>query len=132
MVIQGIIEGMCYHLLENPVKAEVSFSFSTGSHYTVKISKKIERLAKGETRRIRPTAISEKALHQNLNIESMFYPILSKDIPSFIIFETTWKVISESLIANYSTEEDEILKEAIKTESMENMSRLIMKITEDE
>ncbi|MHA1125864.1 MAG: hypothetical protein ACTSSB_12570 [Candidatus Heimdallarchaeota archaeon] len=132
LVIQGIIEGMCYHLLENPVKAEVSFSFSTGSHYTVKISKKIERLAKGETRRIRPTAISEKALHQNLNIESMFYPILSKDIPSFIIFETTWKVISESLIANYSTEEDEILKEAIKTESMENMSRLIMKITEDE
>lgn len=132
LVIQGIIEGTCYHLLESPVKAEVSFSFSSGSHYAAKISKKIERLGRGEAIRRRPTAISESAIHQNLNIESMFYPILSRDIPTLILFETTWKVISESFIANYSTEEDELLKEAIKTESMENMSRIIMKITQDE
>ena len=132
LVIQGIIEGTCYHLLENPVKANVSFTFSSGNHYLAKISKKIEKFGRGETRRVRHTTITESAIHQNLKIESMFYPIISRDIPTIILFETTWKVISESFIANYSTEEDELLKEAIKTESMENMSRIIMKITEDE
>ena len=92
-----------------------------------KISKKIERLGRDTTVRRRPTSISETAIHQNLSIESMFYPILSRDIPTIILFETTWKVISESFIANYSIEEDDLLKQAIKTESMENMSRIIMK-----
>ncbi len=132
LVIQAIIEGTSYHLFANPVKAEVTFSFSSGSHYTAKLSKKIEKFVQGETKRIRPTAISESVIHKNLTIESIFYPILSRDIPTIILFETTWKVISESFIANYSAEEDEELKEAIKTESMENMSRLVMKITEGE
>ncbi|MHA1440792.1 MAG: hypothetical protein ACTSPK_02870 [Candidatus Heimdallarchaeota archaeon] len=132
LVIQGILEGTCYHLLESPVKANVSFTFSSGNHYLAKISKKIEKFGRGEIRRMKPTAISESAIHQNLKIESIFYPIISRDIPTIILFETTWKVISESFIANYSTEEDELLKEAIKTESMENMSRIIMKITEGE
>ena len=132
LVIQAFIEGTCYHLFTNPVKAEVTFSFSTGSHYTAKLSKKIEKYTRDEIKRIRPTTISEGAIHKNLTIESIFYPILSRDIPTLILFETTWKVISETFIANYSIEEDEELKEAIKTESMENMSRLVMKITEDE
>ncbi|MFW9922374.1 MAG: hypothetical protein ACFFDW_03695 [Candidatus Thorarchaeota archaeon] len=134
LVLNALMEGICYHLIGGPVKADAALSFSAGSYYEIKLSRKAQTAfihedfgeGKGEK------SVDDAMIHNNLTLESMFQPIFGRSIPNVLLFETAWKVISETFVANHSTQADESLKEAIKNESLANLSRFIMKITEDE
>ncbi|MHA1213274.1 MAG: hypothetical protein ACTSSH_12560, partial [Candidatus Heimdallarchaeota archaeon] len=131
LVLRAFFEGICYYLMGAPAEAKVTLSFSSGTYYEIAFSKKkgiIVPIKKVIT--AVPEELTDRSIHESLTITSIFNPIFTRDIPSVILFETAWKVITESYIANYAIENDEIAKEALKIPSMENLSIIILKLTE--
>lgn len=133
LFIQAIFQGIGYHLFNAPTAASVKLSFSTGSHYEITL----QRLREASSDKTRDssassTLVDDTSIHGSLTIGDMFNPIFQKSLPEVFLFETAWKVITESYVANFSTDGDESLKEALKNESMVNLSRFITKIIADE
>ena len=134
LFIQAIFQGIGYHLFNAPTAATVKLSFSTTSHYEITLQRLRE--ASSEERPLRSSAgsalVVDTSLHGDLEISDIFSPIFQKSLPEIFLFETAWKVITESYVANFSAEGDESLREALKNESMVNLSRFITKIIEEE
>lgn len=131
LTLRAIFEGICFHMLKHPVKADVSLAMKADSHYEVNFSRRHEASSTTVEEKSPTTSIlTDRAIHQSLKIEHLFNPIFTKEIPTVILFETAWKVITESLIANFSAENDAIIKEALKIPTLENLSIIIMKLTE--
>ncbi|NHJ47393.1 MAG: hypothetical protein FK733_06345 [Asgard group archaeon] len=133
LVLEAFFTGMCYHIFNSPVEVQVSPSFSSGSFYEISFKKsdKVEE-PKIKTTTPVPKIESDQSIHSILTFETIFNPIFTRDIPHFILFEALWKVVSESYVANFSAIGDEEAKEILKNPSLENLSLLIMKLTDEQ
>jgi hypothetical protein len=134
LVLEAFFSGMCYHIFNAPVEIQVSPSFSSGSFYEISF-KKIEKVEEEPKIKITtpvPKVESDQSIHSILTNEIIFNPIFTRDIPHFILFEVLWKVVSESYVANFTAEGDEEAKEALKNPSLDNLSLIIMKLTEEQ
>ncbi|HUT80195.1 MAG TPA: hypothetical protein VMZ29_03255 [Candidatus Bathyarchaeia archaeon] len=132
IVLQAYLEGICYNIFNAPVQANVTLSLSSESQYDVVFKKII--IKESEIKEVVsavPRELSDRSIHESFTIDSIFNPLFTRELPSFILFEAIWKVITESYIANYTAEEEET-KTALKNPSMENLSFIIMKLTETE
>ncbi len=132
LVLRAFLEGICYPIFNAPVQAKVVLSLTAESHYNVTFQK--VKSLESEVKEIvsaTPKEIFDKTIHETFTIESIFNPIFTRDLPKVILFESLWKVITESYIANYSAEEEEI-KTALKNPTMENLSFIILRLTESE
>ncbi|MHA1121525.1 MAG: hypothetical protein ACTSPC_01770 [Candidatus Heimdallarchaeota archaeon] len=134
LVLQALIEGIGYFLLKNPVKAKAKLSLKSSSHYEVEFSrtKIVVEQKEEEKPSLVPVVEADKSIHVSLTIDKIFNPIFSKDIPDFILFETFWKVVTESYVANFSADANDPVNKALKNPTMTNLSFIIMKLTENE
>ncbi len=136
VVLQALFEGIGHFLLKYPVNAKAKLSLRSGSHYNVQFSKSIIEIDEIEEEEEKPSPfpveIADRTIHGTLTIDNIFNPIFSKDIPNVILFETIWKVISESYVANYSADASDSVNEALKNPTMANLSLIMMKLTENE
>ncbi|NHJ41300.1 MAG: hypothetical protein FK731_14810 [Asgard group archaeon] len=132
LVLEAFFKGICYHIFDSEVDVSAVPSYSSGSYYEINFNKAAPKVVKKEIEI--PTPVpkiqTERSIHETLTNELIFRPIFNRDIPDMILFETLWKVITESYIANYSTELDDSIKESLKISSLENVSLIIMKLTE--
>ena len=133
IVIKALIEGICYQINKTPVEAEVHYSLSAGVQYDITFGPK-KILTAEDIIRIKKSSkyLDNDSMHEEFTIENLYSPIFSKEISPKILFEITWKVITESFVANVSGVEDEEVKKAIKNESMKSLSILIQELSEDE
>ena len=133
IVLEAFFKGICYHIFESEIDITATPSYSSGSYYEINF-KKTTKIVKTEVEA--PTSIpkiqTERSIHETLTNELIFGPIFNRDIPDVILFESLWKVITESYVANYSFEIDESFKESLKIPSLENISLIIMKLTENQ
>ncbi|MCK5298564.1 MAG: hypothetical protein KAJ76_06640 [Candidatus Heimdallarchaeota archaeon] len=134
LVLQALFEGIGYFLLDNPVKAIAKLSLKSSSHYEVQFSrtKIVDEQKEEEKPSLVPVEVTAKSIHVSLTIDKIFNPIFTKDIPDFILFETFWKVVTESFVANFSADANDPVNKALKDPSMTNLSFIIMKLTENE
>ena len=134
LLLKALFEGIGYNILKGPVEVKASISLSSGSQYEVEIKRKARSITQEKSTEVRSIEhqLEDPITHSSLTIDSMFGPIFSRRIPDVLLFDTAWKVISESLVANYSTNEDDPVKEILKNESEANLSRLILKLTENQ
>jgi len=132
LVIQAIFQGIGYHLFTAPTVAAAKLTFSTGSYYEINLQKLHEMDSETEAATTKTPNLSiSETIHEGLTIDDMFNPIFQKSLPDVFLFEAAWKVITESYVANFSDANEEI-KEALKKQSMTNLSKIINKITENE
>ncbi|MGC9780236.1 MAG: hypothetical protein HZR80_13405 [Candidatus Heimdallarchaeota archaeon] len=132
LVIQALFEGIGSYIFKSPVSAKVELSLSSSSYYNITLTrKKIQADTVLDKPSAVPFEVADRSIHETLTIDSMFNPIFTKDVPSVILFETIWKVVTESYVANV-TDESDFVKEALKNPTMENLSLIIMKLTENE
>ncbi|MBN1329263.1 MAG: hypothetical protein JXA54_07295 [Candidatus Heimdallarchaeota archaeon] len=132
LVLRAFLEGLCYVIFNAPVQANVSLSLSAESQYNVtflKVKSKEPQIK--EIISATPKEAFDRSVHESFAVESIFYPIFTRELPMFILFEVLWKVITESYIANYTAEEEEI-KTALKNPTMDNLSFIMLKLTENE
>ncbi len=134
LVLQALFEGIGHFLLDNPVKTIAKLSLKSSSHYEVQFSrtKIVDEQKEEEKPSLVPVEVADKSIHVSLTIDKIFNPIFTKDIPDFILFETFWKVVTESFVANFSADANDPVNKALKDPSMTNLSFIIMKLTEDE
>ncbi|MCK5045920.1 MAG: hypothetical protein KAS22_05025 [Candidatus Heimdallarchaeota archaeon] len=134
LVLQALFEGIGHFLLDNPVKAIAKLSLKSSSHYEVQFSrtKIVDEQKEEEKPSLVPVEVTAKSIHVSLTIDKIFNPIFTKDIPDFILFETFWKVVTESFVANFSADANDPVNKALKDPSMTNLSFIIMKLTENE
>ena len=136
VVLQALFEGIGHFLLKYPVNAKARLSLRAGSHYNVQFSKSIIEIEEKKEEEEKPSPIpieiADRTIHGALTIDNIFNPIFSKDIPDFILFETIWKVISESFVANFSADASHPVNEALRNPTMANLSLIIMKLTENQ
>ena len=132
LVIKAIFQGLGYHLFKAPTAATVKLAFGTNSHYEVLLQKLEESDEENEeiVTNVPDLRIGE-TIHENLSLDDIFNPIFQKNVPDEMLFEATWKVITESYVANF-TDIDETMKGILKQGSVENLSRIINKMTETE
>ncbi len=133
LVLQALFEGIGYFLLKNPVKAKAKLSLKSSSHYEVEFSRTkivIEQIE--EKPSLVPVEVTDRSIHSDLTVDKIFNPIFTKDIPDFILFETFWKVVTESYVANFSADANDPVNKALKNPTMTNLSFIIMKLIEDE
>jgi len=134
LMIEALFEGIGYHLLKGAVNAEAKLSLTAGSHYDISLTRKVGVIIKEKVSDGKVVEVpgEDPTIHTSLTIESLFSPIFSRRIPDVLLFDTAWKVITESLVANVSPETDSKIKDMLKNESVANLSRFIMKLTGDE
>ena len=135
LVLQALFEGIGYFLLKSPVKAKAKLSLKSSSHYEVEFSRTeivVEQKEEEEKPSLVPVEVADKSIHVSLTIDKIFNPIFTKDIPDFMLFETFWKVVTESFVANFSADANDPVNKALKDPSMTNLSFIIMKLTENE
>ncbi|NPE08959.1 MAG: hypothetical protein GNW80_11815 [Asgard group archaeon] len=135
LVLQALFVGIGHFLLENPVKVIAKLSLKSSSHYEVQFTRTmivVEHKEEEEKPSLIPVEVTDKSIHVSLTIDKIFNPIFSKDIPNFILFETFWKVITESYVANFSADANDPVNKALKDPTMTNLSFIIMKLTENE
>jgi len=133
LVLQALFEGIGHFLLKIPVKAKARLSLKSGSQYEIQFSKsKIVVEQKEVEPSLVPLEVTDRTIHGNLTIDKIFNPIFTKDIPDFILFETIWKVVTESYVANFSADANDPVNKALKNPTMTNLSFIIMKLTENE
>jgi len=134
LFIQAIFQGIGYYLFNAPTAASVKLSFSTTNHYEITLQRLresgSEKISSG--RSSGSDLVVDTSIHGSLTIGDIFNPIFQKSLPDVFLFEAAWKVITESYVANFSIDADDILKEALKNESMVNLSRFITKIIDQE
>jgi len=133
LVLQALFEGIGYFLLKNPVKAKAKLSLKSSSHYEVEFSRTkivIEQIE--EKPSLVPVEVTDRSIHSDLTVDKIFNPIFTKDIPDFILFETFWKVVTESYVANFSADANDPVNKALKNPTMTNLSFIIMKLIENE
>lgn len=133
LFIRAIFQGVGYHLFSAPTTASVKLTFSTGSHYEITL----QRLREASSEKASSSSagsgfVADTPIRESLTIGDIFNPIFQKNLPEVFLFETTWKVITESYVANFSIDADESSKEALKNESMINLLHFITKIIEEE
>jgi hypothetical protein len=133
LVLEALFKGICYHIFKSPVDVKTSPSYVSGSYYEINFNK-AKKVVKTEIEV--PTPVpkieTEKSIHNTLTNELIFTPIFTRDIPDFILFETLWKVITESYVANYATDESESIKKSLENPTLDNVSIIIMKLTENQ
>jgi predicted hydrocarbon binding protein len=135
LVLQALIEGIGHFLLKSPVKTKATLSLKSDSYYNIQFSRILAAVKEEEVEEkpsLVPIKVEEMGIHSTLTIDKIFYPIFSKDLPDFMLFETIWKVITESYVANFSADASDPVNEALKNPSMTNLSLIIMKLTENE
>ncbi|MCK5159718.1 MAG: hypothetical protein KAR08_11200, partial [Candidatus Heimdallarchaeota archaeon] len=133
LVLQALFTGIGHYLMEYPVKAKAKLSLKSSSHYEIQFSKTKIVVEQIEVKPSPvPLEVADKTIHGILTIDNIFNPIFSKNIPDFILFETIWKVITESYVANFSADANDPVNKALKDPSMTNLSFIIMKLTENE
>lgn len=135
LVLQALFEGIGHFLLKNPVKAKAKLSLKSSSHYEVQFSRKkivVEQKEEEEKPSLVPIEVADKSIHGALTIDKIFNPIFTRDIPDFMLFETFWKVVTESYVANFSADANDPVNKALKNPTMTNLSFIIMKLTENE
>jgi len=133
LVLQGLFSGLCYHLVKGQVKVKAELSLLASSFYDISFVKSKDLILEVPETKKTPVPTSEtidSSVHDNFSLEQLFNPIFTRDIPTMILFDTAWKVIRESYIANApGSELNE--QEELKEPSMKNLSRLIKKLTEN-
>lgn len=134
LVLQALFDGIGYFLLKSPVKTKAKLSLKSSSHYEVEFSrtKIVVEQKEEEKPSLVPVEIADKSIHVSLTIDKIFNPIFTKDIPDFILFETLWKVVTESYVANFSADANDPVNKALKNPTMTNLSFIILKLTENE
>ena len=135
LVLQALFEGIGHFLLKSPVKAKAKLSLKSSSHYEVEFSRTeivVEQKEEEEKPSLVPVEVADKSIHVSLTIDKIFNPIFTKDIPDFMLFETFWKVVTESFVANFSADANDPVNKALKNPTMTNLSFIIMKLTENE
>jgi hypothetical protein len=132
IVLEGLFQGLCFHLLKKPATTKATLSLKQHSNYELSFSKSKEEqedlLKKPEILDITP----EISYQDTLSMETIFFPIFGRNIPKQLLLNALWKVVSESYTSNYLQEGDTNAKEALKKETEENLSFLILKMIEDE
>lgn len=134
LMIEALFEGIGYHLLKGAVNTEVELSLTAGSQYDISLTRKVGAIIKEKVSdgKVVDVPGEDPTIHSSLTIESMFSPIFTRRIPDVLLFDTAWKVITESLVANVSPETDTTIKDMLKNESVANLSRFIRKLTGNE
>jgi hypothetical protein len=134
LVLEAFFTGICYHLLKTPVEVQATPSYSSGSFYEISFKKAEIFFEEPKIETAMPVFKEETdfSIHKTLTYELIFNPIFNREIPHVILFEALWKVVSESYVANYSAEGDANIKNILTKPSLENLSILIMKLTEDQ